>query len=31
MLNRKQEDENIESKNVTPEQKDNTDKWYNLS
>ena len=26
MLNRKQEDENIESKNVTPEQKDNTDK-----
>ena len=26
MLNRKQKDENIESKNVTPEQKDNTDK-----
>jgi len=30
MLNRKQEDENIESKNITPKKDDTSDKWFNL-
>jgi hypothetical protein len=30
MLQKKKEDEDIESKNITPKKDDTKDKWFNL-